>query len=232
MKITKNGFYTLKGHRGKLSELKTKKLIIGDNLVVIIFDDINKNIDIDIGENSRVEFYGVGENENEYKINFIQNKKSSTLLVKYLLLSKNNNKLKVKIASELSASFVKSNIKIISIVGNNGLVDIDGIIQINKGIKKVDGNLIEENLFLGNSGKVKGIPTLLVRSSDVKASHSCKIERINDDQLFYLRSRGIGRENALSMVIEARIKSLFLCLSMVDNDFYEKLINNIIKKGI
>jgi hypothetical protein len=41
MKITKNGFY-------KLSECKTKKLVIEDNLVVIIFDDLNENIDIDI----------------------------------------------------------------------------------------------------------------------------------------------------------------------------------------
>ncbi|MBT3727553.1 hypothetical protein HOG21_08115 [bacterium] len=33
------------------------------------------------------------------------------------------------------------------------------------------------------------MPTLLVRSDDVKASHSCKMERISDEKLFYLRSR-------------------------------------------
>ncbi|MDR2640471.1 MAG: SufD family Fe-S cluster assembly protein [Candidatus Peribacteria bacterium] len=32
-------------------------------------------------------------------------------------------------------------------------------------------------------------PKLLVESNDVKASHSCKIERINKDKMFYLASR-------------------------------------------
>jgi Fe-S cluster assembly scaffold protein SufB len=37
--------------------------------------------------------------------------------------------------------------------------------------------------------KIRGIPTLLVASSDVKANHSCAIEKISDSKIFYLRSR-------------------------------------------
>jgi hypothetical protein len=32
------------------------------------------------------------------------------------------------------------------------------------------------------------------------------------------------------MMIEAKIKGLFSCISMLDNDFYEKLVDNILKK--
>jgi len=225
MKIIKNWFY-------KLSEFKTKELIIEENIVVSIFDDVNKNIDIEIWENSRVEFYSVLENKKDYKINFIQNKTNSDLRVNYLLLSKNNKNIKAKINSEINASHTTSNVKIISIIWNEWFVDLDWIIKIKKWVEKVDWNLEEENLFLWDTWKVKAIPTLLVRSNDVKASHSCKMERISDEKLFYLRSRWIWRENALSMIIEARIKSLFSNLSMIDNEFYEKLINNIIKKWI
>lgn len=221
MKITENGFY-------ELSKLKTQKLTIEDNLVVIIFDDLNKDIDIDIWENSRVEFYWVLENTDDYKINFIQNKKSSILMIRCLLLSKDYNKLNVRIYSELASNFVKSNIKIVSIVWNNWFVDIDWIIQINNGLEKVEGILKEENLFLWNSWKVRGKPTLLVRSSDVNASHSCKMERISDEKLFYLRSRWIKRKNALSIMIEAKIENLFSCLNMIDSNFYEKLVENIL----
>ena len=107
---------------------------------------------------------------------------------------------------------------------------MDWIIKINENVEKVDWNLNEENLFLGNTWKVNWIPTLLVRSDDVKASHACKMERISDDKLFYLRSRWVGRDNALSMMIEAKVKGLFSCISMLDNDFYEKLVDNILKK--
>ena len=223
MKITKNWFY-------KLSEFKASEIFIEDNLIVAIFDDLNENLNIEIWENSRLEFYSIIENTDDLNINFLQKKESSILQVRCLLLSKDSNKIKTRIYSELWASKTKSDIQIISIIWNNWEVDLDWIIQINENIEKVDWNLNEENLFLGNSWKVNWIPTLLVRSDDVKASHACKMERISDDKLFYLRSRWVGKENALSMMIEAKLKGLFSCISMLDNEFYEKLLDNILKK--
>lgn len=252
MKIEKNWFY-------KLSELNSDKITIEDDLVVTLFDDLTSSqpspseekeqeqlnspllqrrgfrgeVFIEIWENSRVELYSIFESLwqcNTQNTNVWQCNTGSKLKIRCLLLSKDNNKIKSKIYSELSADFTKSDIHIISIVWNDWFVDLDWIIQINEWIKKVEANLIEENLFLWNSWKVKWIPTLLVRSDDVKASHSCKMERISDEKLFYLRSRWVGKENALNMMIEAKIKSLFAWISIFDKDFYEKLIENIIKK--
>ena len=223
MNITKNWFY-------KLQKLDSSKIIIWDNLVVSFFDYLNTDIEIEIWENSRVEFYSVLKNKEDFNVKFIQNKENSNLKVRYLLLSKDNLRLKAKIYSGLEADFVKSDVKIISIVWNDWFVDLDWVIQINEWIKKVDANLIEDNLFLWNTGKVKWIPTLLVRSDDVRASHACKMERISDEKLFYLRSRWVWKENALSMMIEAKIKDLFSCISMLDNNFYEELIESILRK--
>jgi len=221
--VTKNWFY-------KLSEFKTDKIIIEDDLIVTIFDDLNESIDVEIWENSRVEFYWVLENREDLKINFLQNKVNSNLMVRYLLLSKDNQKLNAKIYSELRADLVKSDVKIISIVLNDWFIDIDWSIQINKWVEKVDANLIEDNLFLGNSWKINWVPTLLVRSDDVKASHACRMERVSDEKLFYLMSRWVGKENALYMMIESYITSMFQCLSMINNDFYKELLDNILKK--
>ena len=221
--ITKNWFY-------KISELNTNNITIDNDLIVSIFDDVNNNIDIKIWENSKVEFYSVLENREDFKINFIQNKENSDLKVNYLLLSKDNIKLKSKIYSELVANNTKSNINIISIVWNDWYIDLDWIIKINEWVKKVDANLTEDNLFLWDTWKVKWIPTLLVRSDDVKASHACKMERISNEKLFYLRSRWVGKDNALNMMIEAKITYLFSCISMLDNDFYKELIEDILRK--
>lgn len=223
MNITKNWFY-------KLSEFKSANITIENDLVVSLFDDLNNNIEIKIWENTKVEFYSVLEDRNDFKIHFIQEKQNSDLKVNYLLLSKDNIKVKAKIFSELSADFTKSDVNIVSLIWNTGFIDLDWIISINDWIKKVDANLVEDNLFLWNNWKIKWIPILLVRSDDVKASHACCMERISDEKLFYLRSRWINRENALSVMIEAKIRSLFLCLSILDNDFYEELIEDILEK--
>ncbi len=236
MRIEKNWFY-------KLSELFNLpfskeipeedgiyKIFIEKDLTVMFFDDLNKNIDIEIWENSRVEFYSVLENTNDFNINFLQNKDFSNLKVRYLLLSKDNEKLKAKIYSKLSANNVKSDVHIISIVWTNWFVDLDWIIEIDKWVKKVDWNLLEENIFLWSTWTVKWIPTLLVRSNDVKASHACRMERISDEKLFYLRSRWIWKENAIFMLVESYVTDMFRCISMIDDVFYKELFEKIIKK--
>lgn len=223
MNITKNWFY-------KLQKQNSTKIVVGNNLVVSFFDYLNTNLEIEIGENSRVEFYSVLKDREDTNIRFIQNKENSDLKVRFLLLSKGKSKVKTKIYSELSADFVKSDVQIISIIWNDWFIDLDWIIKISEWVKKVDANLVEDNLFLGNTWKIKWIPTLLVRSDDVKASHACRMERISDEKLFYLRSRGIDKDNALSIMIEAKIKSLFSCISMLDNDFYEELMISVLNK--
>lgn len=223
MLIDKNWFY-------KLSEITDSEIIIDKWIVASFYDDWNKKIDISLLENSRVDFFGYYNNQWDYQINFIQEEENSNLKVKCLLTSNNIELLKSKIYSKISSDNSSSNVKIISIVSDNWNIDLDWIIEIDSGIKKVKANLVEENIFLWNKWKVKGVPTLLVRSDDVEASHACRIERISDDKLFYLRSRWILKENALSLIIEANIKSIFSCIIMLDNEFYENLYSKILSE--
>ena len=220
--ITKNWFY-------KLSDFSEENITIEKNIVAVFFDDWNQIKNIELWENSIVEIYWYLNKEEDFNINIYQNEENSKLRLRYLLNS-NNNKLKSKIFSKISSNNSISDVKIISIVWENWFVDIDWIIEIDKGVKWVKWHLIEENLFLWSTWKVKWIPTLLVGSDDVEASHSCKMERISDEKLFYLRSRWIGKENAVNMMIEAYIKDLFWCLELVDNDFYHKLTEEILLK--
>ena len=222
LNIIKNWFY-------KLSKINSEKIIIKQNLIVSFFDDIGGNSDIEIWKNSKVQFFWIIENKINFKINFTQKQESSSLNLNYLILSKNNS-INSKIKSNLLANNTKSDVKILSIIENNWFVDLDWIVNIGKNIKKVEWSLIEENIFLWDTWKVKGIPTLLVWSSDVKANHSCKMERISDLDLFYIRSRGIWKENTLNMMIEAKIIDLFWNLKEIDIIFYNKIIKNTLNK--
>jgi len=90
--------------------------------------------------------------------------------------------------------------------------------------------LVEENIFLGATGKVRGLPTLLVHSNDVKASHACNMERISDEKLFYLRSRGLPREDATVLMLESYIARIFWKLGAVDNELCRNIKNGILER--
>ena len=46
-------------------------------------------------------------------------------------------------------------------------------------------------------------PQLEIYADDVKCSHGATVGRIDDEQMFYLRSRGIGQQDAQQMILYA-----------------------------
>ncbi len=222
MLIKENGFYLL-------SDLNSKEIEISSWVVASFFDDWNSDIDVYIWEWSNIEFYWFLKNDNTHNINFYQNSDFSKLKVNYLLVSYDSYEIKSKIYSKVLSNNSYVDIHILSLVWNNWSIDIDWIVEIDKWFQKIKGHLLEENIFLWSSWKIRWVPTLLVRSDDVEASHACKIEKINDDNLFYLRSRGLDKSDSVSMLLESKIKVLFNCLSMIDKSFYWELIEEILE---
>lgn len=220
MIIDKNWFYDISG-------LRDSEVIIKKNIVASFYDKWIVKRKIIVWENTIVEFFWFIVDNSNHNIEFIQEEESSSLKIKFLLYSVNDRKVNSRIYSNIKSNKSKSDVKIFSIIDENGDIDLDWIIEISKWYKKIIWHLIEENLFLWDSWKIRWIPTLLVRSDDVEASHACRIERISNDKLFYLKSRWLEEKTALMLLLEANIKSIFSCLSMVDNDFYTNLILEI-----
>ncbi len=221
MIIKENWFYDI-------SDILDLEIVISKWITIWIYDSWNVNRKIFLEENSFLDYFSFLENNDNHKVEFFQNENNSILNVKYLLFSKNNKFIKSKIYSKISSSYSKSDVKILSLIWDNWNIDLDWIIEIDSWFEKIKWHLLEENLFLGETWKMKWIPTLLVRSDDVEASHACRIEKISDKKLFYLKSRWIDNKNAYLLLLEANIKSIFSCLSMIDNVFYESLINRIV----
>ena len=221
MIIKENWFYDI-------SDILDLEIVISKWITVWIYDSWINNKKIFLEENSFLDFFSFLENKDNHKIEFFQNENNSILNVKYLLFSKNDEVIKSKIYSKISSSYSKSDVKILSLIWNKGNIDLDWVIEIDSGFEKIIWHLKEENLFLSETWKMKWIPTLLVRSDDVEASHSCKSEKISEKNLFYLKSRWIDEKDAHILLLEANVKSIFSCLSMIDNIFYESLINKIV----
>lgn len=220
MKITKAWFY-------KLSEFKEQNIEVGNNISATFFDDGKNNKKIFLWKNSEIYICGFLEKKEDYSIKIIQKEESSKVFVNYLLFSKNYDELNVNIHSKIESNFSKSKLNIISFVLENWQIDLDWILEFEKDFSKMSWKLEEENIFLWENWQVRWVPTLLVKSNDVKASHSCKIQKISDEKLFYLRSRWLKKENAISLLIKAKVEIIFGKIKDFDEDFYKSLCKNI-----
>ncbi len=77
-----------------------------------------------------------------------------------------------------------------------------GNITMQPGCSGADGSLEEHNLLLSSGSKIEAVPALEVHHDEVQASHSATLERIDDEKLFYLQSRGLPQREALELMVE------------------------------
>jgi Fe-S cluster assembly protein SufD len=76
----------------------------------------------------------------------------------------------------------------------------NGRIIVRPGAQKTNAQQTNKNLLLSEEALVNTNPQLEIEADDVKCAHGATIGQLDKDALFYLRSRGIGREEARSIL--------------------------------
>jgi Fe-S cluster assembly protein SufD len=78
-----------------------------------------------------------------------------------------------------------------------------GRIVVRPGAQKSDGQQLNNTLLLSTGAEIDSKPALDIHADDVKCSHGATAGELDDEQLFYLRSRGIPEERARRILVEA-----------------------------
>jgi Fe-S cluster assembly protein SufD len=81
-----------------------------------------------------------------------------------------------------------------------------GRITVRPGAQKVDAHQLSQNLVLGPRAAIDTKPELEIYADDVKCSHGAAVGDLDEAALFYMRTRGIGREEARRMLTEAFVR--------------------------
>jgi Fe-S cluster assembly protein SufD len=91
----------------------------------------------------------------------------------------------------------------------NGILDgkahgvFHGRIVVHKDAQKTDAKQTNRNLLLSDDAQIDTKPQLEIHADDVKCTHGATIGQIDEEALFYLRSRGIGEVSARRLLLMA-----------------------------
>ena len=78
-----------------------------------------------------------------------------------------------------------------------------GRIVVHPGAQKTDSKQTNNNLLLSDEAQISTKPQLEIYANDVKCTHGATIGQLDEEALFYLRSRGIAKTTARSLLIYA-----------------------------
>jgi Fe-S cluster assembly protein SufD len=100
-----------------------------------------------------------------------------------------------------------SNLLVKSILFGSADVTYAGEIRVEPEAQKTDAYQRNENLLLSSLASTRSKPGLEILANDVRCTHGATVGTIDEEQLFYLESRGIPDTLAKELIIEGFFES-------------------------
>jgi Fe-S cluster assembly protein SufD len=97
----------------------------------------------------------------------------------------------------------------------------EGLIQIDPGAQQTHTYLQFHSMMLSPKARIDAIPSVLVSSDDVSASHGGTVGELDEKAIFYMQTRGLDRPAAVRVIVEGFFEPL---ISELDDEPLEELV--------
>lgn len=93
-------------------------------------------------------------------------------------------------------------------VQDEGRTVYQGLIEVDGGADKTDAYLTNNNLILNDGARADSIPSLQIRTDDVKCSHGSTTGKIDPTNLYYVQTRGYSPLEAKEIIVEGYFEEI------------------------
>lgn len=199
-----------------------------ESWVIIDSGDHDAEQTVVLGEGSKLDLYSA-RTSGKLDLRIVHRGTGSESRIRCAFHTPENGRIDATLKTVFEAGHGTSEIHILSLAETGGETLLDSAIDIREGVTGAVGRLKERHIFLGSGGKIRGIPALIVHSDDIEASHALAIDRISDEELFYLRSRGFHADDATGLLLHGAVSEVFSGLSGLDEAVFEQMKDSILR---
>jgi Fe-S cluster assembly protein SufD len=126
-------------------------------------------------------------------------------------------------------------------IGGRATGAFRGRIRVEQSAQQTDSQQLSRSVLLSDRSRAWAVPSLEIIADDVKCTHGATVSDLSEEELFYLRSRGIGRTLARNLLMYAYANDICTCvdpamLTSLDSDrgLQKRLIErlqNVVPRG-
>jgi Fe-S cluster assembly protein SufD len=118
-------------------------------------------------------------------------------------LLKGNTHLDIHSMVDNAQAYCLSNDLYKGIIDEKATGVFNGKIFVRSNAQKTNAYQSNKNILLGDNATINSKPQLEIFADDVKCSHGCTVGHLDEEAMFYLRTRGIAKEKAQAMLLQA-----------------------------
>ena len=115
-----------------------------------------------------------------------------------------------------------------NVINDEGRSSFDGTVIVNEGAQLTNANQLINNLMLSDNCHADNKPNLMIFADDVKCAHGATIGQIDEDQLFYLQTRGLSKKFAKELLTRSFAESIVQTIQFPE--VVKELSNTLLKK--
>jgi Fe-S cluster assembly protein SufB len=101
-----------------------------------------------------------------------------------------------------------------SISKDGGRTSYRGLVKVEEGAKGVKSHVRCDALILDEKSRSDTYPYMEIAEQDARIGHEATVSKVGEDQLFYLMSRGLSEQQAMSMIVNGFIEPVTRTLPM------------------
>lgn len=178
---------------------------IKKNVCLNLLDDIffKSKIKFVLNKDSKLEYFSNPDNSSDKELRFELAGNGAEAKVKILCLGQKDQNFSFKTIQDHKVANTKSNLIIKGVFDDNSQLKSDNLIKVAQNAQNVSANQINKNILIGEKSRVITIPKLEIKADKVKCHHGAAVSKLDENQLFYLQSRGFDLNESKNMLITA-----------------------------
>ena len=213
---------------------KTKNILVksGVSTNLLTYNKIDSlDINITIEKDATVNLYQVVQNMDNTNINetIYLNETGATFNTIVVLLGLKESVINSDIKVYHNTNHTNSDLKVYAVIKDEAKINLDNNAYIKKNSYQSKAYQGAKGLSLSKKGRILVNPNLFIDEYDVMASHGVAMGSLNMDDLFYLMSRGLTKEEASQIVIMGFIEPILVA---IDNEEITNIIRNNFKENL
>ena len=115
-----------------------------------------------------------------------------------------------------------------NVVNGHARSSFDGTVVVNPGAQLTSSDQLINNLMLSDDCHANNKPNLMIFADDVKCTHGVTIGQIDEDQWFYLQTRGLSAKSSKELLTRSFAQSIIQTIEFPE--VVEELNNTLLKK--
>jgi len=164
----------------------------------------------DLAQDSKVNWYSglFGSMLSRYKIEYFLNGNGASSNDSEVIFGNNEQSFDIQTNVNHESPSTEGRVVEKSILRNKSKSLFKGMIRIKENAAKSNSFLSGRSILLDKDAKSDAIPGLEIFTNDVKATHSASVAQIDEEQIFYLKTRCLTHAEAERIIVEGFLEPL------------------------